>query len=164
MQERLETSPRFGTVRVSPSSMGRVIGTGGSNIKEVEAQSGARIHSSEDDAGLLRIYAPSGASPTARAGAGCGELFTHTWLSAPFSMHMLAAGIALQGAQGSAIHTTQLNPHPPTPLARSSAPAAKQFEEAKQRVLEFAGENIQASAGWRDCAVWSSRPALLLSL
>lgn len=60
LQERSPQSPQYGVVRVPASTLGRVIGAGGSNIRALCEATGARI--TVEDGGEVRIYAPSPAA------------------------------------------------------------------------------------------------------
>lgn len=57
-RERSVHSPYYGVVKVNRDSVGRVIGAGGANIKEVSETTGARCDVSSDS-GEVRVYAPS---------------------------------------------------------------------------------------------------------
>lgn len=61
-QKRHSKLPSFGVVKISPSSIGRVIGREGSNLRTIESRTGARIQI--EDNGTLSIFAPTASQLT----------------------------------------------------------------------------------------------------
>jgi polyribonucleotide nucleotidyltransferase len=52
LQERPAHAPAFGVVQVPPTMLGRVIGTGGANLRELEEERDARVDVADDGACL----------------------------------------------------------------------------------------------------------------
>ncbi|PSC68371.1 polyribonucleotide nucleotidyltransferase [Micractinium conductrix] len=60
-EERSDSSPTFGSLTVPAGMVGRVIGSGGSNIRQLEEEADVRLDV-DGDSGRVAIYAPSQAA------------------------------------------------------------------------------------------------------
>lgn len=56
LQKRAAHAPTFGSVKVPDTMLGRVIGAGGSNLKQLEERWGARVDVDDDGEGVRAAF------------------------------------------------------------------------------------------------------------
>ena len=126
--QRAPTAPAFGFVDVPPAMLGRVIGTGGTTLRETEDACGARLDVDEGGAAAGRGLLAAGGS---------------AWecLAAGQLLHPFASG---RPQRQPTLSPPPLADAPPAGRVSIYAPSQADYQRTADRVLGLAGELVKA--------------------